>query len=98
MTQIFTWPCPHCKQKIEIELRKIGINMATVESVTKGDYMSKKEGMTPQRNTCTTCGWRRMVVTGIHICQAVPPDAVGMRPRVTLGMSACVYWKEAVPE
>jgi len=54
--------------------------------------------MTPMRNTCTTCGWRRMVVTGIHICQAVPPDAVGMRPRVTLGMSACVHWKEVGEE
>jgi len=95
MTQIYTKFCPHCKQEIEIEVERIGINMVRVESVTKGDYMSKKEGMTPRGNTCGTCGWRRKSDSITHICTAVPPDSVGMRPRVTLGMSACVYWKEA---
>ena len=54
--------------------------------------------MTPPGNTCGTCGWRRKIDSITHICRAVPPDSVGMRPRVVPGMSACVYWKEAGEE
>jgi len=54
--------------------------------------------MTPRGNTCGTCGWRRKIDSITHICTAVPPDSVGMRPRVVPGMSACVYWKEAGEE